>query len=107
MTVETISSCPAEREASFCCLLPMYWLMITAPPEDSAVNRKISTVLKEVTSDTPDTSASLEKLTTKVSAIPTNIKRNCSTNSGMIKFRRSRLENMVCLPRFSLNQDAL
>lgn len=107
MTVETISSCPAEREASFCCLLPMYWLMITAPPEDSAVNRKISTVLKEVTSDTPDTSASLEKLTTKVSAIPTSIKRNCSTNSEMIKFRRSRLENMVCLPRFSLNQDAL
>ena len=60
--------------------------MMTAPPEESAVNRKISTVLNDVTSDTPETSASLEKLTTKVSAMPTNISRNCSTNSGRIRF---------------------
>ena len=60
-----------------------------------AVNRKMRTVLKEVTSDTPETSASLEKLTTKVSAMPTNIRRNCSTNRGRIRFRRSRFVNIV------------
>lgn len=56
-------------------LLPIYWLMITAPPEDKAVNRKISTVLKELTSETPETSASLAKLTVNVSAMPTNISK--------------------------------
>lgn len=66
-----------------------------APPEERAVNRKMRTVLKEVTSDTPETSASLEKLTTKVSAMPTNIRRNCSTNRGRIRFRRSRFVNIV------------
>ena len=69
-------------------MLPMYWLMMTAPPEDSAVNRKIRTVLNDVTNDTPETSVSPEKLTTNVSAMPTNIKRNCSIKSGMIGFRR-------------------
>ena len=53
----------------------------------SAVNKKISTVLNDVTSDTPDTSASPEKLTTNVSAMPTNIRRNCSIKSGIIRFR--------------------
>ena len=68
--------------------------MMTAPPEDRAVNRKTSTVLKALTRDTPDTSASLEKLTTKVSAMPTSIRRNCSTKMGTIRFFRSRLENI-------------
>ena len=70
---------------------------MTAPPEDSAVNKKISTVLNDVTSDTPETSASLEKLTTNVSAMPTNISKNCSINSGMIKFRRSLFVNILRL----------
>lgn len=38
--------------------LPMYWLMMTAPPEARAVKRKMSTVLKELTRETPDTAAS-------------------------------------------------
>ena len=46
-----------------------------------------------VTSDTPETSASLEKLTTNVSAMPTNIKRNCSIKSGIMRFRRSLFVN--------------
>ena len=69
--------------------------MITAPPDDNAVNRKIRTVLKDVTNETPDTSASLEKLTTNVSAIPTNIKRNCSTNRGNMRFLKSLFENIL------------
>lgn len=68
---------------------------MTAPPDDNAVKRKIRTVLNDVTSETPETSASLEKLTTKVSAIPTNIKRNCSTKSGKINLRKSLFENIT------------
>ena len=97
ITADIIRSCPAERDALSLFLLPMYWLIITAPPDDSAVNRNISTVLNDVTSETPETSASLEKLTTKVSAIPTNISKNCSINSGTIKFRRSLLVNIFYL----------
>ena len=40
-------------------------LIITAPPDDIAVNKKINTVLNDVTNDTPEMSASLEKLTKK------------------------------------------
>ena len=39
----------------------------------------------------------LEKLTTNVSAMPTNISKNCSINSGMIKFRRSLFVNILRL----------
>lgn len=70
----------------------MYWLM-TAPPVVSTVNRKMRTVLNKVTSDTPETSASLEKLTVKVSAIPTNIRRNCSTKSDRMSPPKSLLLN--------------
>ena len=93
-TAEAMSSWPADASAFRGFLLPRYWLMITAPPEDRAVKRKTSTVLKELTRDTPDTSASQAKLTTKVSAMPTSISRNCSTKRGTIRSLRSRLENM-------------
>ena len=39
-TAEIISSCPEEREASFSFLLPIYWLMITAPPDANAVKKE-------------------------------------------------------------------
>ena len=65
--------CPDEREARSDCLFPMYWLIITAPPDESAVNKKINTVLNDVTNETPETSASLEKLTTNVSAMPETV----------------------------------
>lgn len=91
-TAEIIKSCPDVRDASSSLLLPMYWLM-TAPPVVSTVNRKMRTVLNIVTSDTPETSASLEKLTVKVSAIPTNIRRNCSTKSDRMSPPKSLLLN--------------
>ncbi len=70
---------------------------MSAPPDESAVNRKIKIVLNELTNETPETLASLEKLTTKVSAIFTNINRNYSIKSGIIKFLKSLLVNIVCL----------
>lgn len=70
---------------------------MSAPPDESAVNRKIKIVLNELTNETPETLASLEKLTTKVSAIFTNINRNYSIKSGIIKFLKSLLVNIVFL----------
>ena len=59
--------------------------MITAPPAERAEKRFIKTVLKEFTSETPETASSLTKLTVKISAIPTSMMRNCSTKSGKIR----------------------
>lgn len=95
LTAENINSWLAALPACTLSLLPIYWLIMTAPPDARAEKRKIITVLKELTSDTPETAESPTKLTTNVSAIPTSSSKNCSTKSGIIIARKSLFVNSL------------
>ena len=86
MNAEIISRCQEKWNVAGSFLPPVCWLIMIAPPEESAINRKINTVLPNVTGDTPDISASLEKLTTNTPAMSINMSKNCSIKGGIIGF---------------------
>ena len=97
ITAELNSTWPAASPAPFLSLLPRNWAQIIHPPVETAVNRKMTSLLIESTQETPDTAALPMLETIRVSTVPMRAVSTCSMISGINSFRRSLLENIMMI----------